>query len=142
MSAKGMSERCRVVVADDDESIRRELIRLLSKDYDVVAAVENGRELVNAVRDCKPDVAIVDVSMPVMNGFEALRQMNSDGSETKVIFCTVNGNSAYTREAFSIGAAGYVLKGLAAEELPCAIEVVLTGGRFVSSKSSARSSVN
>jgi DNA-binding NarL/FixJ family response regulator len=123
--------RYRVILADDDANIRRELVRLLFTDYDLVA-VENGRELVETARHCKPHLVVVDISMPEMNGFEAVRQMKVDGIESKIIFLTTNGSPRYVQEAFSMGATGYVLKALSADELPDAVRVVLDGGTFVS----------
>jgi two-component system response regulator DegU len=123
--------RFRVIVADDDANIRQELVHLLLPDYDLIA-VENGRELVELARYSKPELVVVDISMPEMNGFEAVRKMKSDGIESKVIFLTTNGNPLYVQEAFRLGASGYVLKAHGTEQLPKAVRVVLEGGVFIS----------
>jgi DNA-binding NarL/FixJ family response regulator len=122
----------RIVVADDDLGIRQVLVRLLSDDFDIVGIVSNGRELIDAVRHLKPDVVIVDIAMPELNGLDAVRKMRTDGFDTKVVFLTTNGNPLYVRTAFNLGANGYVLKALGFEELPLALHAVLGGGKFVS----------
>ncbi len=128
----GGEPRYRVIIADDDANIRQELIQLLSVNYDLAAAVENGRKLLDMARRHQPHLVVVDISMPEMNGFEAVRRMKAEGIESKVIFLTINDSPLYVREAFSLGATGYVLKALGAEELPDAVQVVLEGGTFVS----------
>lgn len=129
---EGREARYRVVIADDDANIRQELIRLLAEDYDLAAAVENGRKLVDMARRHQPHLVVVDISMPEMNGFEAVRRMKAEGIESKVIFLTINDSPLYVRQAFSLGARGYVLKALGAEELQDAMQVVLEGGTFIS----------
>jgi DNA-binding NarL/FixJ family response regulator len=122
----------RIIVADDDLGIRQAVVRLLSEDFDIVGIVANGRELVVAVRKLKPDAVIVDITMPELNGLDAVRKMRTDGFDTKVVFLTANGNPLYVRTAFNLGANGYVLKTLGFEELPLALHAVLSGGTFVS----------
>jgi DNA-binding NarL/FixJ family response regulator len=122
----------RIVVADDDLGIRQALGRLLSEDFDIVGIVANGRELIDVVRNQKPDVVIVDINMPELNGLDAVRTMRKAGFDTKVVFFTANGNPLYVRKAFHLGANGYVLKALGFEELPLALHAVLSGVTFVS----------
>jgi len=124
----GVERRYRVIVADDDEGIRQQLVQLLSEKYDLVGLAASGRELVAAALRLQPDLVIVDVSMPGMNGFEAVKQMKADGVTAKVIFFTTNGNPVYARKAFSLGASGYVLKAAGIEDLPEALRAVLAGG--------------
>lgn len=120
-----------VIVADDDDEIRQELIQLLSKDYELVE-VADGRQLVDMACGKKPDALIVDISLPGLNGFEAVQEIKSNGVEAKVIFFTTNANPHYMRKAMDLGATGYVLKAVSVEELPVALRAVLSGGTFIS----------
>lgn len=122
----------RVLVADDDEAMRLELLRILAEDYDLVGMVADGRQLVEMEPALKPDAVIVDISMPRMNGFEAVRLMKLAGAGSKIVFFTTNGSRAYVRKAFELGADGYVLKALGNEDLTAALQAVLNGGTFVS----------
>jgi len=120
------------MVADDEEPIRQVVAELLSPHYDLVGIVANGRELVEGARTLRPHLVIVDITMPDMNGFEAVSQMRSDGIAAKIVFFTANGSPIYVRKALSLGATGYVLKAVGMEELLEAVEIVLNGGTFIS----------
>jgi DNA-binding NarL/FixJ family response regulator len=119
-------------VADDDEGIRQRIAKILAADYDVIALVENGRQLVEMARALAADLAIVDISMPVLNGLEAVKQLKMHSARTKVIFFTANASPAYVRRAFQNGAAAYVLKACGAEDLPVGLRAVLAGNTFIS----------
>lgn len=125
-------QRYRVAVADDNERMRHEVVSLLSRDYELVGVFANCRALVNAVLYVKPDVVVLDICVPGLNGFEAVRRMRTDGVEARVIFFTTIGNPAYVRQAMSLGVTGYVLKAFGYEELPVALKAVLRGQTFVS----------
>ena len=92
------------------------LQRLLAEEFDLLGTVTNGEELVNAARSLDPDVIIVDISMPVLNGFDAVRHIRADGSRAKVIFLTMHDDDALVAEAFRCGGSAYVLKQAAGEE--------------------------
>jgi len=124
--------RCSLIVADDSEEIRRSLADILSADYDVVGVVENGQELVDVATDLKPDLLVIDVAMPLLNGLDALAQLARSGSAAKAVIVSAIGDPAYVRRAFQLGAVGYVLKATAAEDLPAALEAALAGRTFTS----------
>ena len=109
-----------------------EVRKLLQKDYEIIGAVENGADLVEAARRLNPDVIISDVSMPVMNGFEAAAKIRGMGIGAKLIFLTVQSSTPYLRKARSLGANGYVLKVYTNEQLPVAVSAVLNGDDFTS----------
>jgi DNA-binding NarL/FixJ family response regulator len=107
------------------------LQRLLAEEFDLLGTVTNGEELVNAARRLDPDVIIVDISMPVLNGFDAVRHIRADGSRAKVIFLTMHDDDALVAEAFRCGGSAYVLKQAAGEELFAAIGRVVQGKKYI-----------
>ena len=96
-----------------------------------MATAENGRELVRLSEELEPDVALVDISMPLLNGIDATRQLLKTVPQTKVIFVTMHADADYVAEAFRSGASGYVLKRSAATELVNAIREVMKGRYYV-----------
>lgn len=103
-------KRIRVVLADDNNGLTTELLRILSWEFEIVATVPNGRELIDAYDRYRPDVIVTDISMPVMDGFEAAVELGQMGNPPIVIF-TIHDDSAFHDEAKALGASGYVLKG-------------------------------
>jgi len=110
-------KRIRILVADDDLRVRKMASELLQAEYDVVDMVTDGDALVAAAFRLRPDVIVTDISMPAMSGIEAVRQIRSVMPEIKFVFFTMHDANGYRREAQSAGAAGYVLKSSAREEL-------------------------
>jgi DNA-binding NarL/FixJ family response regulator len=104
---------------------------LLEDDFDLVGAVADGEALVEAARRLNPDVIIVDISMPMMNGLDAVRQLKKDGATAKIIFLTMHADDRLLAEAFRCGGSGYVLKQSAGEELITGIGKVLAGQKYV-----------
>lgn len=121
----------RVVLADDHTIVLDGLRRILEPDVDVVGTATDGRQLVRIIEEFKPEIAIADISMPLLNGLEALRQCKSAHLRTRFIFLTANLEIGLATEAFRLGAAGYVLKLAAGEELLTAIREVLAGRTYV-----------
>lgn len=105
---------------------------LLRDEFDLVGTAGNGEELVEAALHLDPDVILVDISMPVLNGFDAVRRMRANGSEAKIIFLTMHDDATLLSEAFRCGASGYILKQAAGEELVNAIRDVAQGNNYVS----------
>lgn len=117
--------RPRVILADDHVMVAEGLGRLVGEVADLVAQVENGKQLVEAVQRLKPDIVVSDVTMPVMSGLEALRQLKAGGSKTRFIFLTVHTEPQLATQAIRDGACGYLLKAAAGEELLDAIRAVM-----------------
>jgi DNA-binding NarL/FixJ family response regulator len=126
-----MMERARIVVADDHNLLLDALQKLLSDDFDVVATVADGRSLVREAGRLKPDVAVVDLAMPDLNGLEAARQLKREAPNTRIVFLTMNEDPDLAAEAFRAGASAYVLKRSAAAELVTAIREALQSRSYV-----------
>lgn len=124
----------RVIVADDHVIFRQGLLNLLQSSDNIAVAGESGTgpETISLVMQGKPDIAILDISMPGLDGFEILERIQSMGTDTKVIFLTMHKDALMARKALQSGASGYVLKDNAFEDLLYAINTVSTGGKFIS----------
>lgn len=121
----------RVLLADDHRILMEGLKGLLHPEFELLGTVEDGRALVSAAQELKPDVIVADISMPLLNGLEAGRQILKDNPSARIIFLTMHSDVAYAAEAFRAGASGYILKRSAASELVTAIREVLKGGAYV-----------
>lgn len=117
--------RPRVVLADDHVMVAEGLGRLVGEVADLVAQVADGKQLVEAVQRLKPDIVVSDVTMPVMSGLDALRQLKTGGSKARFIFLTVHADPQLATQAIREGACGYLLKAAAGEELIDAIRAVM-----------------
>jgi DNA-binding NarL/FixJ family response regulator len=105
---------------------------LLRDEFELLGTAGNGEELVEATLRLQPDVILVDISMPVLNGFDAVRHIKEAGNEAKIIFLTMHDDATLVSEAFRCGASGYILKHSAGEELVNAIREVANGNNYVS----------
>jgi DNA-binding NarL/FixJ family response regulator len=121
----------RVLLADDHALLLGALEKLLSKECDIVGQVSDGRALVAAAEQLKPDVVVLDISMPLLNGLEAGRQIKQRLRNVKLVFMTMNEDADVAAEAFRSGASGYLLKRSAASELATAIREVMQGRSYV-----------
>jgi DNA-binding NarL/FixJ family response regulator len=115
----------RILIADDHQILAEGLRSLLEPEFEVVAVVADGRALVAAAKKHRPDVVVVDVTMPSLNGIEAAVQLHDSGVRTKVVFLTMHRDVAYARRAMEVGAAGFVLKHSVASELVTAVREAL-----------------
>ena len=124
----------KVVIADDHAIVRHGLIRLIQNedDMDVVAQAEDGIAVVQAVREYRPDVVVMDISMPQLNGIEAARQIINEMPNVKVIALSMHSSKRFIMEMFRAGACGYLLKDCASDELVEAIRIVSQGKTYVS----------
>jgi DNA-binding NarL/FixJ family response regulator len=122
-------------VVDDYEPFRRFVRSRLSKrpDFEIVGEVSDGLEAVQKAQELNPDLILLDIGLPTLNGIEAARQMSKLAPESKIIFLTQENDSDVMQAALSNGAKGYVLKSDAERELEQALEAVLRGGCFLSS---------
>jgi DNA-binding NarL/FixJ family response regulator len=126
------SHRARVLIADDHTLIAELCQRLLQSEFDVVGIVGDGRSLVREVGRLKPDLVLVDVAMPILNGLDAGQQVKKGWPAIKVLYLTVNRDPQVAAEAFLRGASGYLLKTCASSELVAAVQEVLRGGTYMS----------
>ena len=124
-------KKTRLLIADDHTLVLEGLKRILESEVELVGTAENGRDLVRMNEQLKPDVVLVDISMPQLNGIDATRQLLKTTPNTKVIFVTMHADADYVAEAFRSGAAGYLLKRSAASELVAAIQEVMKGRYYV-----------
>jgi len=124
--------RIRVLLADDHRIVAEGLKRVLEIEFELVGMVEDGRALLAAVEELKPDVIVSDISMPELNGVEALEELKKVNHDVKLVFLTMHQNTAYARRALDAGALGYVLKHSATEELIMAVRAASMGRTFVS----------
>ena len=120
------------MIADDHAVVIEGIRHILEPAFDVVGSVEDGRALVAAAKRLKPDVVVVDVSMPLLNGIDAVRQIRKTNPRVKTLFLTMHADVSYATEAFDAGASGYVLKQSVAAELVTAIREVLDGREYLS----------
>src|SRR5438093_192246 len=124
--------RMSVLLADDHGDFLAAVARHLEPHFEVIKTVGNGQALVDEAARLEPDVVVLDISMPVLNGIEAARKLKAMGSLTRIVFLTVHEDQDYVRAAFGTGALGYVLKSeLVSDLLPCLREA-LDGRSFVS----------
>lgn len=121
----------RVLLADDHRILVEGLKGLLHPEFELLATVEDGRALVAKAHELQPDVIVADISMPLLNGLEAARQILTEDPTARIIFLTMHSDVAYAAEAFRAGASGYILKRSAASELVTAIREALQGGAYV-----------
>lgn len=126
-----MLKRTRVLLADDHQMLADALKGVLEPKFEVVGTVRDGRELVEATAKLKPEVVVVDVAMPRLNGLDAARQIKQNMPEVKLIFMTMNEDPELVGEAFRAGESGFLLKQAAAFELTAAIDKVVKGGSYV-----------
>ena len=124
--------RMRVVLADDNDDFLGAITGLLDPEFEVVSKVSDGQALVEEAERLDPDLILLDISMPVLNGIEAARHLRAAGSQVKIIFLTVHEDADYVRCALRAGAQGYVVKSRLATDLPLALNEVLRGRSFVS----------
>ena len=122
----------RVILADDQEEMLRTASVVLRDEFDIVGTAENGKRAVDLTSRLSPDVLVMDISMPVLNGIEAACRLKELGSRAKVIFLTINGDAEFVDAALSAGALGYVLKPSLATDLVPAIWAVIEGDTFIS----------
>ena len=123
--------RLRVLLADDHLIVAEALKRLLEPEFELVGVVEDGFALLEAAAEKKPDVIVTDISMPGLNGIEALEELKKKNPDVHVVVLTMHRDVAYARRALDAGALGYVLKHSAPEELVMAVRAAAAGRAFI-----------
>lgn len=123
--------KARILLADDHTLVVEGFRKLLEPEFELVGTVEDGRALLEAAPKLQPDVILLDISMPLLNGIDAARRLKKMMPDVKLIFVTMHADPAYVTEAFRVGATGYVLKRSAAADLLQAVRAVLNGHYYV-----------
>ena len=122
--------RARILVADDHEEVRNKIVQLLKRQFDVLGAVCDGPEFLEAVDELKPDLCVLDISMPKMSGIEVAYRIKQRNSQTKIVFLTLHDDFDFRAAALETGAEGYVTKARMGGDLIFAVKEVLAGRRF------------
>ena len=125
--------KARVLLADDHSITLSGMRSVIGQEHELIGSVSDGRALVSEGLRLRPQLIILDISMPLLNGIEAARMLRQEWPQAKMLFVSMHSNITYVREAMSTGASGYVIKTSAAEELLPAIRTVLEGGVYLSS---------
>ena len=123
--------RPRILMADDHSIVLAGLRKLVEEHGEVVGMVEDGRSLIEAAKKLRPDIILLDIAMPLLNGLDAARQLTKLVPRSKLIFMTMQSSPTYATEAFKAGASGYLLKRSAVTELSQAIQTVLKGQHYL-----------
>jgi len=124
--------RPKILLADDHNLVVERVLSVLQRDFEVVGTASNGRELVDEAERLRPDVIVLDISMPVLTGIEAAHQLREAGLTAKLVFLTVHEEPAFVQACFAEGGLGYVKKSRLGTDLIPAIKEALSGHRFVS----------
>jgi DNA-binding NarL/FixJ family response regulator len=129
-----MGQKVRLVIAEDHTILREGLRALLSsnKDFEIVGEAGDGREAIRCVEKLKPDLILTDLSMPRMNGMEAIREIKKQSPGTKVVVLTVHRTEEYILATLKAGADGYILKDSTQSELMMAVKNILSGKHYIS----------
>jgi len=127
-----LTNRSRILIADDHNLIAELCKKLLETEFNVVGTVGNGRALIRAAAELKPDVVVIDIAMPVLNGLDAGQQLKAMLPGVKLIYLTMNSDCEVAAQAFRNGASGYLLKTCASSEMVIAVREVLRGKTYIS----------
>ena len=125
-------KRTKILIADDHVMVIDGLRRLLEPEYEVVGAVNDGRAVLPEVQNRKPDVVIIDISMPLLNGLDCTRRLREAGCTAKILILTMHPDATLAQEALAAGASGYLLKSSPGSELKGALREVLQGRTYLS----------
>jgi DNA-binding NarL/FixJ family response regulator len=123
--------RPRLLLADDHTIVLEGITRLLQTEYDLLPPASDGQLLVETAMRTNPDVIVADISMPILNGIEAVRQIRKKGLKAKVIILSMHADIEWATEALAVGASGYVIKQSASDELSHAIQEVLRNRTYI-----------
>jgi DNA-binding NarL/FixJ family response regulator len=134
--------KIRILLADDHQFITEGLKGLLEPKYDVVGAISDGQTLVKEAARLKPDIIVLDISMPKLNGLDAAEQIMKSDKKVKIIFLTMHDDVHLATKAMEMGASGFILKHSASDELHTAIEKAMVGRTFVTEKIASKMEIN
>jgi len=122
----------RLIVAEDHQGLRDRVVRDLELEFSVVGCAADGQELLDAESRIKPDLIVLDISMPTMDGIEAATVLKQRHSKAKIVFLTMHDEPEFLNAALGTGALGYVIKSRLASDLRCAVREAMAGRRFIS----------
>jgi len=122
----------RVLLAEDNPAMLEATLRILEPEFHIVGTVGNGRDLLQVAAELQPDVLVLDISMPLLNGLEAARLLKREGSNARIVFLTIHEDREFVEESLFAGAMGYVVKPRLVVDLPIAVREALMGRTFVS----------
>ena len=134
--------RARILVADDHEEVRKTIVRLLKRKFEVVAALGDGPTFLEAVSRLKPDLCVLDISMPEMSGIEVAHRIKQSDSQIRIVFLTLHDDFDFRAAALETGAEGYVTKARMGGDLLFVVKEVLAGRRFCLSSEDGGSGAN
>jgi DNA-binding NarL/FixJ family response regulator len=123
--------KAKVLLADDHTILAEGLRALLEPEFEIVGTVDNGRAAVKAMKNLNPDIVILDISMPLLNGIEAAREIRKLAPRVRIVFLTMHTDRTYVQEAFEAGALAYVIKHCASRDLQLALRKALVGRTYV-----------
>jgi DNA-binding NarL/FixJ family response regulator len=124
--------RARIVLADDHREMRNLVTHILGQEFEIVQAVADGPALLAAAAKYNPDLCLIDISMPIINGIEVAARLKKSATRAKIIILTVHEDLDFVKAAFDAGASGYVVKSRMATDLCRAAREVLSGNTFIS----------
>ena len=124
--------RVQILLADDHKEMRDEVVRLLEGEFEMLEPVADGRTFLDVAARLKPDICILDISMPIINGIDAATHLKKSGSSAKVIFLTIHEDPDFLAAALQAGASGYVVKPRMVPDLRAALKEVIAGHTFIS----------
>jgi DNA-binding NarL/FixJ family response regulator len=122
----------RVVLADDNEALLKEISAMLAQEFDIVGTAKDGEGTIGAVQRADPDVVVLDISMPKLNGIEVATRLHDSGCRAKIVFLTIHEQPSYISAAFSTGGSAYVTKRHMARDLVPAVRAAFEGQTYVS----------
>ena len=125
--------KLRVIVADDNPAVLRQLVGLLAAEFDVVATAENGQAALEHIRQYRPDIVVLDLQMPLLNGIEVTRELKNITPGAAVVICSVETDPEVVQACQQAGALGYVVKMFAVRDLAAAARAAARGEPFLSS---------
>ena len=128
-------QRLSIMLVDDHAILVESLKKLLENEFDIAGSASDGRTMIEMPTKLRPDVVLLDITLPILNGLEAARRLRKIAPEIRIIFLTMNEDRDLAAEALRLGAAGYVLKKSAASEVRQAIKAAMNGGTYVTASS-------
>jgi DNA-binding NarL/FixJ family response regulator len=121
------------LIADDHKEMREQVVRLLEDEFEILAALKDGLAMLKAAEELNPDICLLDISMPVVDGIGIANQLRERGSSAKIVFLTIHEDRDFVQAAMNSGASAYVVKRRMASDLRTALKEALAGRKFISS---------